>query len=168
MEAQRHFELTVKTEENGQNLSAAFKCEFCTEEFNLKDHLIQHAMHSHQFSIDIVKSEEKSTFGNEVYSQSQSSSTCETQMIEPPTQHCEETKFEYDMCAEYFPTQNDLTAHQLTHNGERLCQSNTPPDEFKSRREMAQQHRSRSEERTFQCTLCEKAFKTKHELTIHR
>eukprot|EP01083_Nonionella_stella_P040027 108844_1 len=39
------------------NLSAAFKCEFCDEEFSLKRNLIRHVNDAHQSSINAMKCE---------------------------------------------------------------------------------------------------------------
>eukprot|EP01083_Nonionella_stella_P034101 93363_1 len=62
---------TIKLEEtdrfdlpqpNSQTWSAAFNCEFCGNEFHLKDHLIQHVSKSHQLSLNnIVKTEESNS-----------------------------------------------------------------------------------------------------------
>eukprot|EP01083_Nonionella_stella_P224653 799530_1 len=58
-----------------QKSTSAFQCEFCAQEFHLKDHLIRHAVNSHQLPIRVVKSEEHPTSSNKPWVSTQSISS---------------------------------------------------------------------------------------------
>eukprot|EP01083_Nonionella_stella_P063094 164002_1 len=104
-----------------QKSTTAFKCEFCAQEFQLKDRLIQHVLKSHELSLNIIKSEENPT------SQMSSQSSTTPQHVE-----CTLPKFTCSVCQKSFKYKSVLTSHKLVHSDSRPFQCSLCEKSFKS------------------------------------
>eukprot|EP01083_Nonionella_stella_P081241 223678_1 len=171
-------EPTIKTEEISKNQriprqirSNAFKCEFCDEKFNLKDHLIRHVTEVHKSALTTVKleppiSESISTLShNHIANQKNS--------IDHPIQQNNKIKFKCNICKKLFANRSTLMTHKVSHSDKRPFECNLCEKTFKSQADLKMHHRIHSDEIQFVCKLCGKSFKfqgglTEHELEMRR
>eukprot|EP01083_Nonionella_stella_P050558 134463_1 len=108
----------IKSEQTGQSgftapqqMIPVFKCEFCPEEFTIKDLLVHHVGVSHKLSPNTMESEEATTSTNTPTIPSD----CDTNQHEA-TSSVPFGKFQCDVCPEYFPVSSMLILHKRTHN----------------------------------------------------
>eukprot|EP01083_Nonionella_stella_P093159 260950_1 len=122
-----------------QNLTSAFKCQFCYSGFNDSDILIRHLTESHPLSCSTKNSEESVAIPKTTSAQTQSSSSNYQPVGNdigssdgPPCGESLDTRTKLTDCGERqlqcaisdcqrsFKSQWDLEHHQITHSGTRL------------------------------------------------
>eukprot|EP01083_Nonionella_stella_P090053 251576_1 len=201
----KHSEPTVKSEKvyqlniiPPQRSTAAFKCEYCTQEFNLKGSLIKHVYQSHQHSIQTIKSEETQPLTNISATSSQSHTS------KPHAGH-EIVKFKCYICLKLFQSQSALVEHCHIHsNGQVRCtlcmqsfkfhhdlsehlrchcggalvinrpnpeiqfQSNLRGESFRHQSNLTQRQSIHSDYRQFKCNLCTNLFTRRGDLKHHQ
>eukprot|EP01083_Nonionella_stella_P130949 397560_1 len=154
----------MKSEQTGkssltapQQMIPVFKCEFCPEEFTIKDLLVHHVAVLHKLSHNTMESEEDPTST----STSTIASECDTNQQEA-TSNVSFGKFQCDDCPEYFPVSSMLLLHKRSHK-KNLCK--ICGKYFKRLTRHMVVH---TDVRPFKCDVCDKTFKSRGCLTTHK
>eukprot|EP01083_Nonionella_stella_P317657 1157744_1 len=107
----------IKSEQTGQSgftvpqqMIPVFNCEFCAEEFTIKDLLVHHVAVLHKLSPNTMESEEAPTSTNT----STIASECDTNQQEA-TSNVSFGKFQCDDCPEYFPVSRMMLLRKSSH-----------------------------------------------------
>eukprot|EP01083_Nonionella_stella_P057058 149948_1 len=144
--------------------SAAFRCEFCDKEFNLKGNLVRHVTESHQLlSVSSVKSEETFSVGDTSLSKSHRLSN---QRYMRPESHEVSNKLAGKNSAPSACEKENLI-HLGRQSDVRSFQCNFCEKSFKIEIHLKHHERSHSDERPFQCNLCGKSYKARGGLNKH-
>eukprot|EP01083_Nonionella_stella_P160540 524979_1 len=166
--------------------TAAFKCEFCHQDFHLKEHLIRHVSDSHPLSFDTVKCEEMSFSGSTSYNLNDSMIQHVTDSHQlsfdtvkyEPTSPSSNTSFVQSQesstidqrihCQIFSEHRNSVVdpQHPLNHDQRFKCSFCDKSFQYHSHLTMHQ--RGHSDDRQFQCNLCAKAFKYQSRLAQHQ
>eukprot|EP01083_Nonionella_stella_P241538 843409_1 len=107
-----------------QKSTSAFKCQLCVQEFNIKDHLIQHVINYHNMPLATVKSEGNSEPSRLLPIPSHSQRT-------QSQTSCTFPKFKCAVCTKSFTYQSKLIQHEISHSDERPFQCNSCKKTFK-------------------------------------
>eukprot|EP01083_Nonionella_stella_P057056 149946_1 len=146
--------------------SAAFRCEFCNQEFNFKCNSVRHITESHQLlsqllSVSPLKSEETFSVGHTSLTQSHGNQrdTC-------PESHEVSNTFADKNCA-LSACDEQSSVYQGLQSDTRSFQCHFCEKSFKIEIRLKHHERTHSDERPFQCNLCEKTFKYRSNLATH-
>eukprot|EP01083_Nonionella_stella_P005289 15297_1 len=145
-----------------QKSTAAFKCELCSQEFNLKNRLIEHVTEYHKLSFSVVKSEENTTLTNSSLISIHSHTTQSQVSGSVPSLKCK-------ICQKTFKYRSVLMLHLRAHSNERPFKCSSCPKAFKFKNNLKiHQQRFHSVAKPFQCSLCQKSFKIISDLCAHQ
>eukprot|EP01083_Nonionella_stella_P268821 909057_1 len=145
-----------------QKSTAAFKCELCSREFNLKNLLIQHVTEYHKLPFSVVKSERNTTLTNSSLISIHSHTTQSQVSGSVPSLKCK-------ICQKTFKYRSVLMLHLRAHSNERPFKCSSCPKAFKFKNNLKiHQQRFHSVAKPFQCSLCQKSFKFRNDVTNHQ
>eukprot|EP01083_Nonionella_stella_P268820 909055_1 len=145
-----------------QKSTDAFKCELCSQEFNLKNRLIQHVTDYHKLSFSVVKYERNPTLTNSSLISIHSHTTQSQVSGSVPSLKCQ-------ICQKACKNRSSLMQHLRTHSNERQFKCSSCPKAFKFKNNLKiHQQRFHSVAKPFQCSLCQKSFKFRNDVTNHQ
>eukprot|EP01083_Nonionella_stella_P072532 195624_1 len=152
----------VKREVNipPQPSTTAFRCEYCSQKFNLKHNLIQHTVETHA---DI-------TFPAKYQPdlQTRQCDICDkifnewSALNKHQTLCCYNRVFNGNICEKTFKMKGDLNTHMCVHNDELPFSCEICKKSFKYKQSLNNHMLVHSGERWFSCEICQKEFKTKN------
>eukprot|EP01083_Nonionella_stella_P279355 950338_1 len=148
-----------------QPSTAAFRCEYCSQKFNLKQKLIHHTYEMHEdlslplkYQSDLQKHQcencqktfnDWSAFNNH------------------REQRCHKNVFDCHVCQKVFKDKSILNRHLRDHLDEQPFICDVCQKAFKYKCDLNNHMRTHSSERPFSCEVCGKSFKQKSNLTAH-
>eukprot|EP01083_Nonionella_stella_P057057 149947_1 len=149
--------------------SAAFRCEFCDKEFNLKGNLVRHVTESHQLLlVSSVKSEETFSVGHTSLNQSHGNQ----RDMRPESREVSNTFA--DKSSDPSACDKENSVHHGRQSDARsfqchFCdfQCHFCEKSFKIEIHLKHHERSHNDEKAFQCSLCDKSFKSRGSLRLH-
>lgn len=149
----------MKLGEHKKSHNSKFKCEYCPKVVKrrgeLKNHIrVHHFICKEKFDCDQCDK----TFKQREYL---------LKHVRYIHKKSEENKWKCDICGKFFAQYGSLSVHKKIHIGKKI-DCNDCERKF-IRKDCLRQHikRTHSVERSFNCQLCDKAYKTKQDLASH-
>eukprot|EP01083_Nonionella_stella_P036191 98775_1 len=169
-------QVSVKSEAltTSQPSVARFRCEYCPQDFSLKQYLVEHALRDHgrlstpytpkQFRFDssIVKPENADLDEYEPSTESIKSADTNEQRATISRQ-----TFACDVCHKLLKSQSSLNSHMITHSDNRPFTCDKCPKAFKRKFGLNQHLRIHTGERSYRCDTCKRSFTQNRHLNRH-
>eukprot|EP01083_Nonionella_stella_P267287 903064_1 len=159
---------------NSQPSVARFRCEYCPQDFSLKQYLVEHALRAHgrlptpckpekfRFALSIVKPENPDLDAYEASTYSVKSSDTNEQRT-----NINKHTFECDVCHKVLKSRSALKKHMITHSDNRPFTCDKCPKAFKRKFGLNQHLRIHTGERPYRCDTCKRSFTQSKSLNQH-
>eukprot|EP01083_Nonionella_stella_P267288 903066_1 len=169
-------QVSVKSEAltTSQPSVARFRCEYCPQEFSLKQYLIEHVLRAHgrlsppckpkqfRFNSSIMKPENPDSDEYEPSTDSVKSSDTEEECA-----RISKHTFECDVCHKVLKSRSALKKHMITHSDNRPFTCDKCPKAFKRKFGLNQHLRIHTGERPYRCDTCKRSFTQSKSLNQH-